>query len=63
MADDGHTELLGEFPWPGGNTLAGKFFELVHPSFGVLRVQRLNNNAALPKRGTEGAAGYDLCAA
>ena len=48
---------------PGGNTLAGKFFELVHPSFGVLRVQRLNNNAALPKRGTEGAAGYDLCAA
>ena len=48
---------------PGGNTLAGKFFELVHPNFGVLRVQRLNNNAALPKRGTEGAAGYDLCAA
>ena len=47
-----------------GNTLAGsKFFELTHPSFGVLKVQKLTNNAALPKRSTEGAAGYDLCAA
>ena len=26
-------------------------------------MQRLSNNAALPKRGTEGADGYDLCAA
>ena len=25
-------------------------------------MQKLNNNAALPKRSTEGAAGYDLCA-
>ena len=47
---------------PGGNTVAGKFFELIHPGFGVLKVQRLNNNAALPKRSTDGAAGYDLCA-
>ena len=47
-----------------GNALAGsKFFELTHPSFGILKVQKLTNNAALPKRSTEGAAGYDLCAA
>ena len=46
----------------GDGTLAGKFFEFSHPSFGILKVQRLNNNAALPKRSTEGAAGYDLCA-
>ena len=39
-----------------------KFFETTHPSFGILRVQKLNNNATLPKRSTEGAAGYDLCA-
>ena len=46
-----------------GNTLAGsKFFELTHPSFGILKVQKLTNNAALPKRSTAGAAGYDLCA-
>ena len=46
----------------GDGTLT-KFFEFHHPSFGVLKVQRLNNNAALPRRSTEGAAGYDLCAA
>ena len=45
----------------GDGTLT-KFFEFHHPSFGVLKVQRLNNNAALPRRSTEGAAGYDLCA-
>ena len=46
-----------------GDALAvGKFFELTHPSFGILKVQRLTNNAALPKRSTVGAAGYDLCA-
>ena len=28
----------------------------------MLKVQKLSNNAALPKRSTEGAAGYDLCA-
>ena len=47
----------------GDGTLAGRFFEFRHPSFGVLKVQRLNNNTALPKQSTEGAAGYDLCAA
>ena len=40
-----------------------KFFELIHPTFGTLKVQKLSNNAALPKRSTSGAAGYDLSAA
>ena len=40
-----------------------KFFDLIHPNFGTLKVQKLSNNAALPKRSTAGAAGYDLCAA
>ena len=43
-----------------GNVHTAKTFELSHPSFGILKVQKLNNNAALPKRSTEGAAGYDL---
>ena len=42
--------------------MTAKFFELVHPSFGMLKVQKLSNNAALLKRSTDGAAGYDLCA-
>ena len=45
-----------------GDALAAKIFELNHPSFGMLKVQKLSNNAALPKRSTDGAAGYDLCA-
>ena len=45
-----------------GNAPTAKFFEMTHPSFGILKVQKLNNNAALPKRSTDGAAGYDLCA-
>ena len=45
-----------------GSTGTAKFFEMIHPSFGMLKVQKLNNNAALPKRSTDGAAGYDLCA-
>ena len=45
-----------------GDALTTKFFELHHPSFGMLKVQKLSNNAALPKRSTEGAAEYDLCA-
>ena len=46
-----------------GDALAiPKFFELTHPSFGILKVQKLNNNVALLKRSTAGAAGYDLCA-
>ena len=47
----------------GGTVAVSKFFEMTHPSFGVLKVQKLSNNAALPKRSTDGAAGYDLCAA
>ena len=46
----------------GSAQMTAKFFELNHPSFGMLKVQKLNKNAALPKRSTEGAAGYDLCA-
>ena len=45
-----------------GDALIAKFLELVHPSFGLLKVQKLSNNATLPKRSTDGAAGYDLCA-
>ena len=46
----------------GGDILVGKSFELLHPSFGILKVQKLNDNAALPKRSADGATGYDLCA-
>ena len=42
--------------------MIAKFFEMTHPSFGILKVQKLSNNAALRKRSTDGAAGYDLCA-
>ena len=35
---------------------------MIHPSFGMLKVQKLSNNTALPRRDTRGAAGYDLCA-
>ena len=45
-----------------GDALTAKFFKMTHPSFGVLKVQKLSNNAALPKRSTDGAVGYDLCA-
>ena len=45
-----------------GDALTAKFFEMTHPSFGVLKVQELSNNAALPKRSTYGAARYNLCA-
>ena len=34
---------------------------MTHPSFGVLKVQKLSNNAAPLKRSTDGVAGYDLC--
>ena len=47
----------------GGTVAVSKFFKMTHPSFGVLKVQKLSNNATLPKRSTDGAAGYDLCAA
>ena len=42
--------------------MTAKFFEMIHPNFGILKVQKLSNNAALPKRSTGGVAGYDLCA-
>ena len=45
-----------------GVALTTKSLELHHPSFGVLKVQKLNDNVALPKRSIAGAAGYDLCA-
>ena len=45
-----------------GDAVTAKFFELTHPNFNILKVQKLSNNAALPKRSTNGAAGYDLCA-
>ena len=45
-----------------GDTATAKFFEMTHPSFGILKVQKLSNNAALPKRSIDGAAGYNLCA-
>ena len=60
--NDRDPELLEEFSRPGGCSGCTQIFELIHPSFGILKVQKLNNNAALPKRSTEGAAGYDLCA-
>ena len=44
------------------DALAAKFFELTHASFSMLKVQKLSNNTTLPKRSTDGAAGYDLCA-
>ena len=44
-----------------GDALTAKIFEMTHPSFGVLKVQKLSNNAALLKRSTDGAIGYDLC--
>ena len=35
---------------------------MIHPRFGILKVQKLSNNAALPKRSIGRATGYDLCA-
>ena len=41
-----------------------KFFDLIHPNFGTLKVQKLSNNAALPKRSTDQEQlGTILCAA
>ena len=42
--------------------MAAKIFEMTHHNFGVLKVQKVSNNAALPKRSIGGAARYDLCA-
>ena len=45
-----------------GDAVTTKFFEMTHPNFGILKVQKLSNNAALLKRSTDGAAKYNLCA-
>ena len=45
-----------------GDALTTKFFELHHPSFGILKMQKLSNSVALPKRSTREVAGYDLSA-
>ena len=45
-----------------GDTVTVKVFEMHYPSFGILKVQKLSNNATLLKRSTDGAAGYNLCA-
>ena len=42
--------------------MTAKSFEMHHPGFGMLKVQKLSNNVALPKRSTDGAVGYNLCA-
>ena len=40
-----------------------KLFIQSHPSFGFLYVKKLRNNATVPKRGSEEAAGYDIASA
>ena len=45
-----------------GDTVTAKCFEMHHPSFGMLKVQKLSYNIALPNSSTDGATGYDLCA-
>ena len=40
--------------------ISRKLFIRSHPVFGHLYVKKLQNNAAIPKRGTEEAAGYDV---
>ena len=42
--------------------MTAKFSEMHHPSFGILKVQKSNNNATLLKESTDGAPRYDLCA-
>ena len=46
---------------PQEEALTANNFEMTHPSFNMLKVQKLSNNVALPKRSTGGAAGYNLC--
>ena len=43
-----------------GEKFSRKLFIQSHPSFGLLYVKELRNNAAVPKRGSEEAAGYDI---
>ena len=42
------------------DALTIKIFEMIHPSFGVLKVQKLSNNGALLKRSIKRAVGYNL---
>ena len=46
-----------------GENFPRKLFIQSHPSFGFLYVKKLRNNAAVPKRGSEEAAGYDIASA
>ena len=46
-----------------GEKFSSKFFIQSYPSFGFLYVKKLRNNAAVPKRGSEEAAGYDIASA
>ena len=46
-----------------GEIFSLKLFIQSHPSFGFLYVKKLRNNAAVPKRGSEEAAGYDIASA
>ena len=41
--------------------MATNIFEMIHPSFGILKVQKLSNNVALLNRSIGGAIGYNLC--
>ena len=41
--------------------MIARHFELIHPRFGMLKVQKLTSNAVLSKRSIDGAADYDLC--
>ena len=43
--------------------ISSKLFIQSHPSFGFLYVKKLRNNATVPKRGSEDAAGYDIASA
>ena len=42
---------------------SSKLFIQSHPSFGFLYMKKLRNNATVPKRGSEEAAGYDIASA
>ena len=46
-----------------GANFSRKLFIQSHPSFGFLYVKKLRNNATVPKRGSEDAAGYDIASA
>ena len=49
--------------YENGENFSRKLFIQSHPSFGFLYVKKLRNNVAVPKRGSEEAAGYDRASA